>query len=570
MKNKVRYLLIGMMVFMLSIVSVQAGSLPETAGKTKWSVRPGTSSYVTPPTYGNNKIYVGSGSKVYRLNKDTGKTEVTSDTLTGTVGYAVIPVTYVKEKNLVVVITIKGSASYITGLDGNTLEKKWESSSISGQVLTKVTYSNGKLYTGSWMGGETGSGSYYELNATPEKTTNPVNSVAHRDIGKGGFYWAGAGVYGGYIIFGSEDGADGIPSLYTYNQNTKQIEQLDLSKTGDVRSRIVVEGNYLYFTSKAGYFHKVTISDDGKLSEEKIVKLSGASTSTPVISDGKAYVGVSSKSVVEIDTAQMKISKSYGVSGYVQGDMLLKDQRLYMTYNQSPGGLYMIDLTTGKGSDIYYPEKSKRQYCISHVITDEEGTLFYKNDSGYIFAVNAGLNQTEITVKNVNYQKNMISWEKVAGASGYHIYQATSYGGSYSKIASTSSLNYTKSNLKSNQTYYYKVRPYNAAHIGSFSQIKSGRTVLKSTSISLSSGKKKMKIKWKEVAGASGYVIYQKTSSKGKWKTIKTIKKGSVKSYTKTKLSKKKKYYYRVRAYRTQSGKRTYSSYSSTKSKKTK
>ena len=85
-------------------------------------------------------------------------------------------------------------------------------------------------------------------------------------------------------------------------------------------------------------------------------------------------------------------------------------------------------------------------------------------------------------------------------------------------------------------------------------------TALSSTSI---------KIKWKKVSGASGYVIYQKKSS-GSYKKIKTVTSGKTTSYTKKKLSNKTKYSYKIRAYKKSGSEKIYSKYSNVKSVYTK
>ncbi|MDO4383356.1 MAG: phosphodiester glycosidase family protein [Eubacteriales bacterium] len=75
---------------------------------------------------------------------------------------------------------------------------------------------------------------------------------------------------------------------------------------------------------------------------------------------------------------------------------------------------------------------------------------------------------------------------------------------------------------------------------------------------------KKAKITWKKASNASGYKVYRATSSKGKYKCVKTTGSGS-RSWTNSKLKKGKTYYYKVRAYRKASGKTVYGSYSSVK-----
>ena len=68
-------------------------------------------------------------------------------------------------------------------------------------------------------------------------------------------------------------------------------------------------------------------------------------------------------------------------------------------------------------------------------------------------------------------------------------------------------------------------------------------------------------ITWKKDTQASGYAIYRATSKNGKYTKIKTIKKKSTTKYVAKNLSKKKTYYFKVRSYKTISGKRVYSQY---------
>lgn len=76
---------------------------------------------------------------------------------------------------------------------------------------------------------------------------------------------------------------------------------------------------------------------------------------------------------------------------------------------------------------------------------------------------------------------------------------------------------------------------------------------------------KKAVITWKKVKNADGYQIYRAMKKSGKFKKIKTVKGNRVVKYTNTKLKKNKKYYYKVRAYRTVKGKKAYGAFSTTK-----
>jgi fibronectin type 3 domain-containing protein len=66
----------------------------------------------------------------------------------------------------------------------------------------------------------------------------------------------------------------------------------------------------------------------------------------------------------------------------------------------------------------------------------------------------------------------------------------------------------------------------------------------------------KAKITWKKVSGANGYIVYRATSKSGTYKAVKTITKAATTSYTDTKLTTGKTYYYKVAAYTTTDGKK--------------
>ena len=93
----------------------------------------------------------------------------------------------------------------------------------------------------------------------------------------------------------------------------------------------------------------------------------------------------------------------------------------------------------------------------------------------------------------------------------------------------------------------------------------------KKTSIKkITSKKKALKVTFKKTSGVKGYQIQYSLKKNFKSSKTVTIKKSSTTSKTISKLKRKKKYYVRVRTYREVLGKKYYSSWSSTKNKKTK
>ena len=86
----------------------------------------------------------------------------------------------------------------------------------------------------------------------------------------------------------------------------------------------------------------------------------------------------------------------------------------------------------------------------------------------------------------------------------------------------------------------------------------------------VSAGSKSATPTWKKVSGASGYEVMYSTSSKFSSSKTATVNKGSSTKTTIKKLTKGKKYYFKVRAYKTFDGKKVYGVWSAVKSVKVK
>lgn len=69
--------------------------------------------------------------------------------------------------------------------------------------------------------------------------------------------------------------------------------------------------------------------------------------------------------------------------------------------------------------------------------------------------------------------KPVISWEKVEGARKYTIYRATSEGGKYTKLGTTTKLTYTDSKAAAGKTYFYKIvaNPSSSKYNSAYSNI---------------------------------------------------------------------------------------------------
>lgn len=119
--------------------------------------------------------------------------------------------------------------------------------------------------------------------------------------------------------------------------------------------------------------------------------------------------------------------------------------------------------------------------------------------------------------------------------------------------------------LKSGSSYWVQLFGINKAN-NNVMTISITTSAVAKPKIAIVGSKKKITVKWNKVSGASGYQVYRYTRNNGKLMLKKTtITKSNVVKLVDGNLS-KKKYSYKIRAYKKINNKITYGSFSSTKS----
>ena len=363
----------------------------------------------------DNAIIVMSGTNIYKLDPETGETLLSGE-LVDAPNWGYTPPAYASG---MILCPLNGGV--IQAVDAKTLVSRWVyRDALGGQSLSPITVSDGYVYTGFWNG-ESRDANYVCLSITdedparPDEAKEPLWTLRHR----GGFYWAGSVVVGDAVIFGGEDGVSGgggDSTLYAVDRLTGRIiSAVALPGMGDQRASVALADGRVWFTVQEGWFCSLAVDKaTGELSDLRSSRFEGQSTSTPVLYKGRAYYGVgsgisaagSSGAMVVADAETMAELYRIPLRGYPQGSLLLSTAReeqgelcFYATYNNLPGGISMItidpDDTTGASAAVteLFDAEGCEEYCISSLICSENGTLYYKNDSGNVFAVGIPLSE---------------------------------------------------------------------------------------------------------------------------------------------------------------------------------
>ena len=143
-----------------------------------------------------------------------------------------------------------------------------------------------------------------------------------------------------------------------------------------------------------------------------------------------------------------------------------------------------------------------------------------------------------------------VKWSQVTGATGYIVYRKGA-GKGWARIADIkdgSTVNYTDTTAASGTTYTYTVRAYNNDTMSDWNSTKSLMRISDTTLTGASNITSGVQVKWSQVTGATGYIVYRKGAGKG-WARIADIKSGSTVSYTDKTAASSTTYTYTVRAY---------------------
>ena len=345
----------------------------------------GWSDIPSPVILADNALFAMSGKSLKKLSLDRGAS-LGSAEMANAPSYSTVPPTFGGG-----FIFCPLESSTVQAFRASDLKPLWVyQDEQKEQSQSPILYDNGKIYVGFGYG--SGDHSFVCLDASS-------GELLWKKSVPGGFYWAGASVIGNYVLVGTDQG-----HIFSWNKDTGELGQ-DLEVcTGRIRSTICVSGGKAFFTGNKGVFYSLDVNGEtGALTNLRSADFSefgGASTSTPAVYNGIAYVGGGSwstaKSVVAIDLETMEILWHIDEPAYPQCSMLVSNGHpdgyiyIYTTYNGNPGGVNVIrakaDGSEAVQSELY-DAAGKEQFCICSFAVNSDGTLYYKNDSGTVFAL---------------------------------------------------------------------------------------------------------------------------------------------------------------------------------------
>ena len=391
---------------------------------------------VGSPILVGGDVITYASNKLFRVDTVTGEILATGY-MDHKSSFSITPPTYAEG-----MVFVALSDGCVQAFNATTLESLWiYKDPLGGQPNCPLTVKNGYLYTGFWNS-ETGDANFVCMSITDEDPTEAKETkpASWYYTSKGGYYWAGAYAGDGFVLVGTDDGDNSYVGqtsrLLLLEAKTGRVLDSWDNMNGDIRSTIVYDSatNAYYFTSKGGSFYSVQVSGGNTLTNMWSVSLQNGtdgtpmSTCSPVVYNGRAYVGVSGAgqftaysghNITVVDLASRSIAYSVPTQGYPQTSGLLTTAYeaesgyvyVYFFDNYTPGKLRVlrdkpgmtaadyINVERGRTTAyaLFTPTGDQAQYAICSPVIDEYGTIYFKNDSAHLMAFGSAIQKIEVT-----------------------------------------------------------------------------------------------------------------------------------------------------------------------------
>lgn len=299
------------------------------------------------------------------------------------------------------VIIIPLSNGRLQGVSATEMKTLWVSGAIASgaQNISTVTASGGMVFTGTANSLDSSynaaTGTFFGINAiTGERVW--ANEEANT-----GFYWSGACKVGNVLLYGNDAGV-----LTAVDPATgKTVSALKLSSA--IRSTVISNNaeTETYVTTNDGTLHKISVAPNGSLSELGTASFASKSTSTATLFQGNLFVGGCAAdctgTLSVIDAATMQVKHSTSLPFEVKSAPLVAkaadgNTYAYFTCNgaegtwpnyTSGGGAWVYCLETNTATKLFDATGSMANWCTKSITMGADGTLYWTNDSGTLFAL---------------------------------------------------------------------------------------------------------------------------------------------------------------------------------------
>ena len=342
--------------------------------------------YAGTPILVNNHIYAVRNHKIEMLDAKTGEVKA-STKLYSQIGYYS---NIIYGGGMIFVPLGNGDVQCFnaTTLKSMYLIENPASLGNSWGVYGAMHYDDGKLYVGYSNQGDYGGYAVYDTldpNIDDEyEVVEPLWMTGEEDQS---YYGAGAVTIEDMVVIGGDGGVVSV-------RNAKTGEELSkLQLSGKIRCSLVYADGYIWTTTQGKKIYKLLLSESGKITVAEEADLPNISNASPVVTGGKVYItggvwGAGFFALYDMNLTLLAQEKGENPFYTPTVSTAYDNVCVYFTENGPEGSLYMAEVTANNKitlTKIYTPEH--QQYSMSKVIIGSDGTIYYANDSGYLFAI---------------------------------------------------------------------------------------------------------------------------------------------------------------------------------------
>lgn len=367
------------------------------------------------PIVVNGNVYLAVNKRLLKIDAESGKVLAESNLKTA-IGYTARPI----YANGLVIVPLDGGA--VQALTADALTTVWVTDSVSkaAQSNSQLTVDGNYLYVGT-VDVDFGTNTYNNGHLTRINILTGAVSWQHVNADEG-YYWTGATVGDDYVLVPTSAGTVEMLSKST----GAVLGSVSVGALVNSSCVLSADGSHAYLISRDGKLHVLAISDGdsrdadaaSRITEERVVDLGLTGCAcAPSMHDGKLIVGGEANgsaalAIIDLNngfattliTTADGSQLTAGILGGIKGAPLVSAQAdgtyVYFTVNYgetsdfvnytSGGGVYRYKLGDAEASGVF-SATGHYNCCDSPIACDSKGNLYYINDSGTLFKLNAGM-----------------------------------------------------------------------------------------------------------------------------------------------------------------------------------